>query len=105
MLLRSFLVKHNLTKKISTSSSKLAAKSAKEKPFPKLEVPLKIQNEEQTLSKSKKAEEQYFKALFTCQAGGGEKGMQKHVVNKACEGSKVKVLVHIATLHTHTDAK
>ena len=67
---------------MSTTSS-IPLKSSREKAFPKLDLPLQIQNADLALSKSKIAEDQFFKALFKCHSGGGEKGIHKHVnVNK-----------------------
>ena len=50
-----------------------------EKAFPVLQQPLAIKDDS-AIQNSKKSEEVFMKALMVCQAGGGEKGIEKHVV-------------------------
>lgn len=50
-----------------------------EKAFPVLQQPLAIKDDS-AIQNSKKAEEVFMKALMVCQAGGGEQGIEKHVV-------------------------
>lgn len=56
--------------------------SALEKAFPVLESPIDT-SDQAVIVKSRKAESDLLKSVFTCQSGGGEKGVHKHtVVNK-----------------------
>lgn len=53
--------------------------SASENAFPVLEA--SIQTSDQTaIKRSRKAESEFLKSVFTCQSGGGEKGIHKHTV-------------------------
>ena len=50
-----------------------------EKAFPTLQTPLDIKDNT-AYQRSEKAEKSYLKTLFTCQSGGGDRGVHKHVV-------------------------
>ena len=76
MFSRSLLKKCVLNQSIS-SSRRYGASN--EKAFPVLQQPLAMKDDS-AIQKSKKAEEVFMKALMICQSGGGEKGIEKHVV-------------------------
>ena len=75
------LANHSLNCSRSLSSTKQLKGARNEPPFPVIEDQFKPS--ESAKSKADKAEKAFFKTLFTCQAGGGERGAKKHIeVNK-----------------------
>ncbi len=69
-----------LSRSLSISAARKASRA--DPVFPVLQAPVSTQDESAQM-KSKKTEDAFFKTLFACQSGGGEKGAKKHVeVNK-----------------------